>query len=408
MKIWIGLISVMIAVHGCSGDKQIGKIVVEGNPAGEVACPVSIEMPSMSDLNATDACVLKSERTGRMLQAQFEGNHLLFVLPPGETGTFQLIQTSADSDPGLLVRENDSSLVILDQDRPVLNYMHRLTGPSGNDDFLYLRNGFIHPLWSPAGNVLTAIHPPDHLHHLGLWNPWTRVKYEDRYLDFWNLGKGEATVRHKRFIEMHDGPVRAGFGAEKIYLERTKEGKLEPVLNEVVHVRAWQVADFPGFFIDYIIEQECAGESPVLLEEYRYGGFGLRATAAWRNENRNYVTSEGDSIDTADGARARWCRIWGRAPKGVSTILFMSHTTNHEHPEPIRIWNKSFDDTFFNFCPIKKNDWLIEPGNVYTRKYRMYVTDGTLTDDLSEALWTAFTSSPKISLMSNNATANEN
>src|SRR5690606_42107088 len=42
----------------------------------------------------------------------------------------------------------------------------------------YGRSGFIHPLWSPKGQVLTRVQPEDHYHHYGIWNPWTQLNYE--------------------------------------------------------------------------------------------------------------------------------------------------------------------------------------------------------------------------------------
>src|SRR5690606_37263674 len=84
--------------------------------------------------------------------------------------------------------------------------------PEGVDE-IYSRSGFIHPLWTPEGEVLTRIQPPDHYHHYGIWNPWTSTMFEGREIDFWNLNKGQGTVRARQVITRTSGPVFGGFKA---------------------------------------------------------------------------------------------------------------------------------------------------------------------------------------------------
>ena len=72
----------------------------------------------------------------------------------------------------------------------------------------------------------------------------------------------------------------------------------------------------------------------------------------------------------------------------------MSHTENHEHPEPMRIWPSG--DVFFGFCPVVYADWKLMPGNEYVRRYRVLVYDGKLTADEIEKYWQAFTDPPRI------------
>ena len=74
----------------------------------------------------------------------------------------------------------------------------------------------------------------------------------------------------------------------------------------------------------------------------------------------------------------------------------MSHPDNHEHPEPMRIWPEG--DVFFNFCPIQKADWILEPGETYVLRYRLYVYNGAITVEKAEGLWQDFANPPKIGL----------
>jgi hypothetical protein len=140
----------------------------------------------------------------------------------------------------------------------------------------------------------------------------------------------------------------------------------------------------------------CATDSSILLEAYRYGGgLGFRAVESWTNENSAVLTSEGKTRADADGSNARWCRVSGTDGKGGQMgILFMSHPSNREHPEPMRVWpineNNGRGDLFFEFCPIRHVGWRLEPGRDYVLHYRMVVFSGDLTVEQCEQAWQDF------------------
>ena len=45
---------------------------------------------------------------------------------------------------------------------------------------------------------------------------------------------------------------------------------------------------------------------------------------------------------------------------------------------------------YFEFCPIRHNDWQLEKGKDYTLKYRLLIFDGELTKEEAESYWQAF------------------
>ncbi|MEY4326664.1 MAG: hypothetical protein RIS24_2835, partial [Verrucomicrobiota bacterium] len=53
----------------------------------------------------------------------------------------------------------------------------------------YRRAGYLHPLVSPSGRVVTGDYPKNHRHHHGVWASWTRTEIEGRKPDFWNMGQ---------------------------------------------------------------------------------------------------------------------------------------------------------------------------------------------------------------------------
>jgi hypothetical protein len=142
-----------------------------------------------------------------------------------------------------------------------------------------------------------------------------------------------------------------------------------------------------------------------MLDAYRYGGgIGWRATEKWHKDNCTVLTSENKTRKDADGSFARWCMVEGESEvaEGRSGILFLSHPSNRMHPEPMRIWpldaNGGRGDMYFEFVPIRHNDWKLEPKQNYTLKYRMIIFDGKMDAERAEKYWNSFASNPKIRL----------
>jgi hypothetical protein len=280
----------------------------------------------------------------------------------------------------------------------VLRYQYNPMPPPEGADSLYTRSGFIHPIWSPRGRVLTRIHPPDHIHHMGFWTPWTRTEFQGRSVDFWNLGDGTGTVRFVRFTSKESGPVFARFQAVHEHVDLTAPGGETVVLDEVWDVWVWNTgkAEQRRWIWDFLTSQACAGKEPLKLLKYRYGGFGFRGSAEWNEKNSDYLTSGRKTRKNGNGTRARWCRVFGRFRQGQAGIAFLSHPENHQHPEPLRIWPSG--DVFFGFCPVVNEEWILESGQDYVRRYRVLVYDGKMGVDDIENYWRMFARSPKIDI----------
>lgn len=317
--------------------------------------------------------------------------------PAGAERVYELTKGEAAAEEAVRLRTGEKALRVLCGDRPVVQYNHAPVPPPEGHSKLYTRSGFIHPLRTLDGAVLTTIHPSDHIHHLGLWNPWTKTEFEGRHIDFWNLSKGEGTVRHVKFDSRADGPVFAAFRAAKEHVDLTAPGGEKVALDEELDVRVWgSTGDGRGYLMDCVITQSCASSSPLHLPPYRYGGMGFRATEYWNKNNSNYLTSKGKTRKDGHATRSRWCKTFGETPKGHAGIVFMSHPENREHPEPMRIWPHG--PIFFNYCSVQKKAWTLRPGNTYVRRYRFYVYDGEVNPGTAERLWQGFAHPPKVTI----------
>ena len=302
---------------------------------------------------------------------------------------------------GPRLEQDERSTTVFIGAQPVLTYVHAETLPPEGVDKVYKRSAYIHPLFSPGGEVLTRIQPPDHWHHYGIWNPWTRTHFGEYKVDFWNLGDRQGTVRFTDYLDKVEEEDRAGFRARHAHVYFRENGSEGVALDEI-----WEVVVRPlnstSYVVDLVFTLSTPLEGGITLEKYRYGGgLGYRGTERWWPGNASVLTSEKKSWSDADATHARWVRIEGEAsvPEGRSGILFLSHPQNRSHPEPMRMWppnsNQGKENMFFEFCPIRHQEWVLEHGKEYTLRYRLVVFDGAISAEQAEQYWKEFKSYSK-------------
>lgn len=291
--------------------------------------------------------------------------------------------------------DNGRTLTLLSAGKPILSYQYaEMPAPAGVRS-VFARSGFIHPLYTPSGFVLTRVQPRDHWHHYGFWNPWTRVEYEGRVYDLWNLGDSLGTVRSRQIDALTVGAESCGFEAGLDHVAFTPAGETV-ILKERWKIRATQTSE--GYLLDFVSVLEPATDQPVTIKAYRYQGFSIRATEAWTRDNCEMMTSEGLERSRIDGSRARWVYVNGATgPDTTGGFLFLSSPDNYNAPEPLRIWDQNANggrgDVFVNFCPTKTQDWRLEPGRTYELRYRVLTYDGSLDPERAERLWQEYVSS---------------
>lgn len=385
-----------------AADAPVLRFTVESADHARLDTPISIDL---SNAVLPDRQLLLCEMTDKacvFTPYQIERStppRLHFILagstPAHTKRTYELVLGKPFQPSQLTLQQDDKVLEIRRGDKSILRYNHAPVPPPPGQSPLYTRSGFIHPLWTPAGQILTRIHPPDHYHHLGLWNPWTNTTFEGRHVDFWNLKDALGTVRFTQFASTASGPVYASFRAQLDYIDLKAPGGEKVALKEDLDIRVWNVAK-DGYLFDFTTTQRCATTSPLELNQYRYGGIGLRFTEHWKQGNTDVLTSEGKDRKAGNGTRSRWAIVYGDSPQGPAGIVFMSHPQNHIHPEPMRIWPEG--DMFFNYCPVVDAPWTLKSGNNYVLKYRLYVYDGKITPEAADRLWQDFAHPPKITM----------
>lgn len=374
----------------------------------EFAFPVSVDLDEITHL-ADTLLELVELSNGKRMPIAYQihrdgGRRLYWMVAPGHSSAKQRtyeIHHKQHAAPGasLTVAMDERAIYVRKKGRDLWQYNHAVVQPPAGVNPAYARSGFVHPMWSPTGKSLTRIQPPDHYHHYGLWNPWTRAEFRGQTIDFWNLADEQGTVRYANTISRIQGPVFAGYEVlhEHVVLKDQPEPLVAMVEKQGTRIYALDAED-DVYLADISISLNTATNDPVILKEYRYGSLGWRATEKWDRYNSEIITSEGKTRKDADGTLATWCIVQGAIDEDYAAVIMMSSPTNYNHPEPLRIWPETMydrGDMYANFAPTKNMDWTIAPGKMNVLNYRFLVSAKKLSAEQAERAWRNFANPPR-------------
>lgn len=269
-----------------------------------------------------------------------------------------------------------------------VTYMHYQHSPAllAGVDKVYERGGFLHPIRTPSGALLSDSFPEDHRHHHGIWTAWSAVDWNGIRPDFWNVGNATGGVRTVSEPEWSEDRSELVCRMES-YAE-TAQGRLT-LLKET-----WKVRPLPGLprahRFDLEISQLNVSEHPVQLGTHHYGGLGLRGRSDWvhtRPEAKQlvFLTSNGtrDRIK-GDGEACRWFYFGGPGPSGQVGYVVMNLSYG---PDQHTRFNPK--DPFVAYTPVKLEGLSISPKATLTMRYRILLLDGPPDVDAIEAEWRA-------------------
>ncbi len=417
MKLFIYSFFFICSLYSCT--EKFVHLHVNSGSFNRLDCPVSLDIEAIkhhTDFKNSQLVEIIGD-TQKNISSQFdqEANKLWFILngfTPKNTKRYFIIVPKAKETKinQIKILKKDGGLELSYDKKPILNYQFEITYPPKGVDKKFKKSGFLHPVYSPEGEILTRIQAPDHYHHYGIWGPWTKTHIDGRSVDFWNLGDKEGTVLFKEFLNETQGDIYSSFTALQEHIDFGAKEKNRVALNEELEVTIWNLRAKQSFWlVDYTTKVKSPLNSGILFDAYRYGGgIGFRATEKWHKDNTSVLTSENKDRLNADGSSAKWAIIEGesKTKAGRSGILFMGYPGNKEFPEPMRVWpidaNNGRGDVFFEFCPIRHVEWKIESKKEYSLNYRMLIFDGEITSKQAEIHWQGFANPPKATLISNN------
>lgn len=273
--------------------------------------------------------------------------------------------------------DDAGQLSLMDGDRVLMTYNSAyLHSPDSNTPW-FGRSGFIHPVLTPSGRVVTDGFPSDHMHQHGLMFAWTSSEFKGKPVDFWNSAAREGRIKH---VET----VRASADEIVAKLQHLDDTTTPPtvVLNET-----WELTRVPHESMnvfDLVSTQTCATETPLDIREYHYGAMCIRGPVAWLEEGGQMLTNEGKDQSNGNHSRPNWVATFGVVDGQSCGIAAMGHPGNFRSPQPTRLHpNKPY----FCFAPMVLGDFAIKPGEPYVSRFRFVAFDGEPNSQTLNSLW---------------------
>ena len=399
----IALLAVVLLVSSALRAADSFTLTVSAGDANRTSTPVTFQLP---DNFPAGTWYLTSQKD-QVLPLSISGKSATFILdqlPANKTATYTL-RRAQGAGPRELMQPNPSALrldrkqnvlKISAGDKPILTYQGDPSPPPAGVDPVFTRGGYIHPVYSPSGKLLTDDYTPDHKHHHGIWSPWTKTEFEGKHTDFWNMGEKTGRVEFVKLGETFADGVAAGFRTFH-KMVALSGGAPKTALNETwdVTVYAPITNPKPMYIFDLVIHQECASEIPLILPKYHYGGLGFRGNRQWKDLKNNcwFLTSEGKDRSNGNETKGRWCHISGKTDGEMIGVAILDHPSNFRSPQGMRL---NPDIPFFCYCPSQDGPWEITPEKPYNARYRFIVSEGGADKNLIERLYTDWADPPKV------------
>ncbi|MGA0039982.1 MAG: PmoA family protein [Pirellulales bacterium] len=270
-------------------------------------------------------------------------------------------------------------LVLASGDRPVAVYNAGFVPSPDPAQPWFGRSGFLHPVMTPLGRVVTDGFPADHLHQHGLMFAWTSSTFAGKPVDFWNSAKQEGRVEHAETL------IRSSDRIE-VVLRHVVTRADEDV---VVLKETWRVDCVPHptmHVLDLESTQTCATDRPLVIREYHYGGMCVRGPLHW-NSGDAMLTSDGKGQPDGNHSRPNWVVISGVVDGQACGLAAFSHPSNYRSPQPVRLHPQM---PYFCFAPMVLGDFQITEEEPYVSRFRFAAFDGPVDRDALENVWKSF------------------
>lgn len=272
--------------------------------------------------------------------------------------------------------EGEGRLYLLSRGERVAAYQaSRLPSPKPEAPW-YGRSGFLHPVYTPAGRVVTNDFPDGHTHQHGLMFAWTSARVDGRPVDFWNSHQRQGRIEHLETVRAADDSIVVVLQ----HLDLTA-GTPTPVLLETWEV---DVVEHPAMHVfDLTSTQICILGRPLVIDEYHYGAMGVRGAEDFE-QNCVMRTSAGHDRIAGNHTKARWAALAGEVDGAACGIGVLGHPQNFRSPQPVRLHPEA---PYFCFAPMVEGRFEIAPSQPYVSRFRFAAFDGPIDPEALDQLW---------------------
>ena len=116
--------------------------------------------------------------------------------------------------------------------KPVLVYNQAVVPSPIAKEPYYAKSGYIHPVYDPAGQLVTDDFNPEHAHQHGIMFAWRAITFEGRESNGWDQKAGTGRVEHLATDGFGSGPVFGWFDVRLQQIDLTAPGGPKPVLED--------------------------------------------------------------------------------------------------------------------------------------------------------------------------------
>lgn len=287
-----------------------------------------------------------------------------------------LSQVSLFAQSKVIAKKDSSGIVATIDNKPVL-YYHMLEAKAPADSPSHFnRSGFIHPLYSPSGKILTDDFPAGHAHQHGIFLTWSSTKFRNTAVDFWNQQSKKGTVKHEELLSVRNGKDFAEFRT-KLAHTSLEFGK---ILEERWTIKIYNNTEY--FVIDLESDQTNITKDTLFLNKYHYGGLAYRGSREWNEDDKKHftnhwkiLTNEGRTLEDANASHAAWIDASGLINQQEAGVTIFSDPSNFRHPQALRV-HPTMD--YFAFSPTVEEAFYIAPNQHYHSSYRIIAHDGKM------------------------------
>ena len=318
-------------------------------------------------------------------------------LPAGKTRKYRLSAGGDDSAEQQTVNVSDdgSHLNVKVAGKPVLTYNHEIVKAPKRDEAYYDKSGYIHPLYTPSGKVITDDFNPDHAHQHGIMFSWRKIVFEGRENNGWDQKSQLGEVSHKKVNSYTGGPVFGEIDTSIEHIDLTKKSGPVTMLDESWRIRVYALDE--QFLFDIESIQNCATDLPVTIDKIHYGGMTIRGYAGWHSDHsHDYLTSEGKNKDNGNQSRPDWVEMYGPLADETAGVAIFSDPANFRSPQPVRLHPKM---PYFCFAVASLDPFVIQPGKPYVSRYRFYVHDGKPSVKTDQQIWFDLAEPPQVTVL---------
>jgi hypothetical protein len=368
------------------------EVTVAAGAQDREAQVVTVSLPRNPPLQA----VTVREANGAKVVAQMQGpNVMAFRSKPLKAGTEVTYLVDENDHPakpdksGMQAVQNSDGIKLTWNGRPVLGYVSRPQTARKDVPAAAARGGYLHPLYSPAGVLVTDDSPKDQPFQHGIWTTWQKVEAAGSRPDFWDLTKAKGGAAVESIGTVWGGPLAAGFDARQFFTDFDQH-KGTTVLREAWDVRALRGSE-RATLVDVSSSLQ-AVNGDVTLGTNPFGGIMVRGNRDWQGDKAIFLTSEGADRGKPLGSPARWCYLGGKSGGKQAGIVILSHPQNSKMPEAVFIDPVA---PVMGFAPTAKNPLAVPAHYSIPLKYRYVALDGAPDSKLIDKLWADFATPPE-------------